>query len=81
MSVEPTQAGAAELDLPDVDAQVGKPVGGGQLLNAARSKKVLFFSAEEITLTGTAKIRAGELREVAAKRLRTASAGVPSPKL
>ncbi len=40
-------------------------------------RKVLFFSEDEIALTGTAKIKSGELREVAAKRLRTASAGVP----
>ena len=30
---------------------------------------MLFFSAEEVALTGNAKIKAGELRELAAKRL------------
>ncbi|MGC2654427.1 MAG: AMP-binding protein [Mycobacterium sp.] len=36
-------------------------------------RHVLFFSEDEIALTGNAKIKAGELRELAAKRLRTAS--------
>ena len=32
-------------------------------------RHVLFFGEDEITLTGNAKIKAGELRELAAKRL------------
>jgi hypothetical protein len=36
---------------------------------------VLFFSEDEIALTGNAKIKSAELREVAVKRLRTASPG------
>lgn len=36
-------------------------------------RHVLFFGEDEITLTGNAKIKSGELRALAAKRLRTAS--------
>ena len=32
-------------------------------------RHVLFFCEEEVALTGNAKIKAGELRELAAKRL------------
>jgi fatty-acyl-CoA synthase len=36
-------------------------------------RHVLFFSEDEIALTGNAKIKSGELREVAARRLRVSS--------
>jgi fatty-acyl-CoA synthase len=32
-------------------------------------RHVLFFGEDEVALTGTAKIKAGELRELAAQRL------------
>ena len=32
-------------------------------------RHVLFFSQDEVALTGNAKIKAGDLRELAAKRL------------
>ena len=37
-------------------------------------RHVLFFGEDDIALTGNAKIKSGELREVAVERLRTASA-------
>jgi len=49
----------------------------GQLLAFLRQRlasykvprQVLFFREDEVALTGNAKIKAGELRELAAKRL------------
>lgn len=41
-------------------------------------RQVLFFSDDEITITGSAKIKTADLRELASKRLATAEAGIRS---
>lgn len=55
----------------------GVTLDAGQLLAFLRKRlasykvprHVLFFSEDEVVLTGNAKVKAGELRELAAKRL------------
>ena len=49
--------------------ETGQTVGVTELDEARLPRQVLFFCEDEVAVTGNAKIKAGALRELAAKRL------------
>ena len=49
--------------------ETGQTVGVTELDEAQLPRHVLFFCEDEVAVTGNAKIKAGALRELAAKRL------------
>ena len=49
--------------------EAGQTVGLTDLDEAQLPRHVLFFCEDEVAVTGNAKIKAGALRELAAKRL------------